>query len=249
VDDATVNTTLRYLNRHVAGLVQFQRLTGCRPDEAMSIRRPDIDVTGSVWLYKPQQHKTKHKGKERVIALGPKAQELVKGFFTDNAADYLFSPARYETERLAERAAKRKTPKFPSHMARNQTKRVGENRKRPPRVRYYRQSYLTAVERACDRAFPLPAELAPKKEASGKKESRREWWERLTDAEKEQVREWWREHRWFPYQLRHTVATEVRKEHGLEAAQVVLGHAHAKVSEIYAKKNQDLAAKVAGEMG
>jgi hypothetical protein len=40
----------------------------------------------------------------------------------------------------------------------------------------------------------------------------------------------------------------VRKEHGLEAAQV-LGHAHAKVSEIYAKKNMDLAAKVAGEMG
>jgi hypothetical protein len=30
---------------------------------------------------------------------------------------------------------------------------------------------------------------------------------------------------------------------------VVLGHAHAKVSEIYAKKNMDLAAKVAGEMG
>ena len=249
VDDARVNATLRYLNRHVAGLVQLQRLTGCRPGEAMSIRRSDIDMTGDVWVYKPAQHKTKHKGKERAVALGPKARELLKGFFTDNPTDYLFSPARYEAERLAERAAKRKTKRFPSHMARNESKRVGENRKRPPRARYYRQSYLTAVERACDRAFPLPAELAPKKKDNGKKESRAEWWERLTEAERERVKAWWHKHRWFPYQLRHSTATQVRKQHGLEAAQVILGHAHAKVSEIYAKKNEALAAKVAGEMG
>ena len=196
------------------------------------------------------RHKTKHKGKgPQYVAVGPNAQKLLKTYFTDDPNDYLFSPARYEAERLAQRAAKRKTKRFPSHMARNETKRVGENRQRPPRARYYRQSYLTAVERACDRAFPLPAELAPKKKDNGKKESRAEWWGRLTETERERVKAWWGEHRWFPYQLRHTVATEVRKEHGLEAAQVVLGHAHAKVSEIYAQKNEALAAKVANEMG
>ena len=35
VEDAVVDATLPFLNRHVRGLVEFQRLTGCRPGEAM----------------------------------------------------------------------------------------------------------------------------------------------------------------------------------------------------------------------
>jgi integrase len=38
VDDAVVDATLPYLNRYVRGLVQFQRLTGCRPGEACAVR-------------------------------------------------------------------------------------------------------------------------------------------------------------------------------------------------------------------
>ena len=34
VDDAVVDATIPFLNRHVRGLVEFQRLTGCRPGEA-----------------------------------------------------------------------------------------------------------------------------------------------------------------------------------------------------------------------
>lgn len=207
----------------------------------MSIRRCDIEMTGDVWMYKPAQHKTKHKGKVRVIAIGPKAQELLRGFFTDNPTDYLFSPRRAVEEFRAEGSANRKTKRYPSHMKRNETKRA-TSRKHPPRERYGRQSYLTAIERAYDRAFPLPAELAGRQKDDGRKETPKEWRKRLTDQEREKVREWKRVHQWFPYQLRHTVATEVRKEHGREAAQVVLGHAHAKTSEIYAAKNQALAA-------
>ena len=86
----------------------------------MSLRRRDIDMTGDVWVVQAGgSTKTKHKGKERAVAIGPKAQELLRGFFTDNPTDYLFSPARYEAERLAERAEKRKTNRFPSHRARN----------------------------------------------------------------------------------------------------------------------------------
>ena len=48
VDDATVDATLPHLNRHVRGLVEFQRLTGCRPGEACSVRRCDIDTGGAV---------------------------------------------------------------------------------------------------------------------------------------------------------------------------------------------------------
>ena len=248
MDDPTVDATLPHLNRHVRGLVELQRLTGRRPGEAMSIRRRDIDMSGEVWLYEPATHKTAWKGKERTIPIGPKVQTLLKGYFTDNPNDYLFSPARYEAERLAERAVRRKTPRWPSHMKRNESKRIGADRKRPPRARYERQSYLTAIERACDRAFPLPAELAPCRK-DGKIESRAMWWERLTDAERARVKAWRREHRWSPYRLRHLFATKVRHAYDLEAAQVLLGHARADVTEIYAQKNLTLAAKVATEIG
>lgn len=54
---------------------------------------------------------------------------------------------------------------------------------------------------------------------------------------------------WHPNQLRHLFATKVRRLHGLEAAQVLLGHARADVTQIYAEKNLALAAKVAAEIG
>ncbi|VTR97901.1 catalytic phage domain protein : Integrase, catalytic core, phage domain protein OS=Rhodopirellula sallentina SM41 GN=RSSM_06627 PE=4 SV=1: Phage_integrase [Gemmata massiliana] len=54
---------------------------------------------------------------------------------------------------------------------------------------------------------------------------------------------------WHPNQLRHTFATEVRKHHGLEAAQVLLGHSRADVTQVYSKRNLALALKVAAEIG
>lgn len=54
---------------------------------------------------------------------------------------------------------------------------------------------------------------------------------------------------WHPNQLRHAFATEVRKRYGLEAAQVLLGHERADVTQIYAEKNAALAAEVMREVG
>jgi integrase len=54
---------------------------------------------------------------------------------------------------------------------------------------------------------------------------------------------------WHPNQLRHTYASEIRRDHGLEAAQVLLGHSQANVTEIYAERNLNLAVKVAAEVG
>jgi integrase len=55
--------------------------------------------------------------------------------------------------------------------------------------------------------------------------------------------------RWHPNQLRHTRATEIRRQYGLEAAQVLLGHARANVTEVYAERNFELAERVAAEAG
>jgi integrase len=50
-------------------------------------------------------------------------------------------------------------------------------------------------------------------------------------------------------QIRHTYATRVRREFGLEAAQVLLGHSKADVTQIYAEKNAALARDVAAQIG
>src|SRR5262249_19560980 len=51
--------------------------------------------------------------------------------------------------------------------------------------------------------------------------------------------------RWHPNRLRHTFATEARERFGLEAAQVLLGHTKANVTEVYAERDTGLAAKIA----
>jgi hypothetical protein len=43
-DDALVDATLPHLNRHVRGLVEFQRLTGCRPGAVLRPRRERAGV-------------------------------------------------------------------------------------------------------------------------------------------------------------------------------------------------------------
>lgn len=55
--------------------------------------------------------------------------------------------------------------------------------------------------------------------------------------------------RFHPNQIRHLFATEVRKKYGLEAAQVLLGHAKADVTQVYAARDLELALRVAGEVG
>jgi integrase len=54
---------------------------------------------------------------------------------------------------------------------------------------------------------------------------------------------------WRPNQLRHLTATTIRKEFGLEAAQVVLGHTAANVTQVYAERDQSLAVRIAAERG
>jgi integrase len=231
------------LNRHVRGLVEFQRLTGCRPGEACVIRRCDLDTGRSVWLYRPVQHKTMHHGKARLIAIGPQAQALLKEFFTADLDAYVFSPARAVEERRAEKSANRKTPRYPSHMARNAAKRKAAP-KRAPKDRYDRASYTRAVARACDEAFPPPVPLAQRDD-----ETAAEWTARLTDEQKARLAEWRKSHRWHPNQLRHAYATRVRRLHGLEAAQVLLGHSRADVTQVYAERDEELALTVAAKIG
>jgi integrase len=61
--------------------------------------------------------------------------------------------------------------------------------------------------------------------------------------------EWRAKHAWHPNQLRHTAATEIRRHAGLEAAQVILGHAKADVTQVYAERDQALAVETIKKIG
>jgi integrase len=54
---------------------------------------------------------------------------------------------------------------------------------------------------------------------------------------------------WHPHKLRHSAATRFRKEFGIDAARVVLGHSSAAVTEVYAEADHEKARSVMGEIG
>lgn len=54
---------------------------------------------------------------------------------------------------------------------------------------------------------------------------------------------------WGPNRLRHSFATDVRREHGLEAVQICLGHSRADVSQIYAERDMAKGLEIARKIG
>jgi hypothetical protein len=160
-----------------------------------------------------------------VIPLGPRAVEIVREFLTTDTTAYLFNP-----QSVAHPWCVHSTS-----------------------TRYNRRSYRQAVVRACDRAFvhPAQAELQAALEAAPKGKRRvamaalREWKREHSD----ELRRWRDAHRWSPLRLRHTTATTIRQQHGLEAAQVVLGHTKADVTQIYAERDLAKARTIIAEIG
>ena len=149
IADEMVDATLPDLPKVVADMVRFQRLAGCRPAEVCLVRPCDVDMTGEVWIYRPESHKTEHHGRERIICIGPKAQDVLRSYLLRPEECYCFSPKDSERKRLAGRHEKRKTPLSCGN-------RPGSNRKRRPkrrpRDRYDTNSYRRAIHRAVDLA-------------------------------------------------------------------------------------------------
>lgn len=52
-----------------------------------------------------------------------------------------------------------------------------------------------------------------------------------------------------PNQLRHSAATQIRREFGLEGSQVILGHSQMNTTEIYAEKDLALGLRIAAAIG
>lgn len=197
-----VEPVLAHVSPEIDSIIRLLWHTGARPGEILEMRTGDIDRSGDVWVYVPREHKTEHRGRQRRVYLGPKAQLILKRWLRADPDRYLFSPLEAERRRLGYRPRRR----------------MGD--------RYTYRALWGAIQRAVKR---INAERQAKRDAG--------------ESNVKDMPEW------APNQLRHAKATEVRKQHGLEGTQVVLGHAHARISEIYAERDFELARRIALETG
>jgi len=247
VSEEHIEAVNPYVSRQIWAMIQLQLLTGMRPGEVVAMRTRDIDTSGKIWIYTPESHKTEHHGKHRAIHLGPKSQTVLQPFLKHELDAFIFSPADAEQERQAQRHNNRQTPLSCGNKPGSNRKK--KQPKRKPQTHYTVASYRRAIERACEHAFPPPNHLQPRILRSGKRESKKAFHARLTPEEKKKITDWKREHRWHPNQLRHTAATRLRKEFGIEAARVILGHSSATITEVYAELDHAKAASIMESVG
>lgn len=242
-----------FVSDQVWAIIQLQRLTGARCGELFKLRRMDLneDDQNGVWTSTLADHKTAHHGKKRTIYFGPRAQEVIKPFFVDRPRErYVFSPFDAEVARRQRMHARRKTPMSCGN-------RPGTNNvnlpARMPRDHYSTDSYRRAIARACRQAFPPPDHLK-RGRTKGKKGTRwetvGEWKMRLGEEKWAELLRWQHEHGWHPHQLRHTAGTNIRRQFGLEAAQLALGHSSALVTEaVYAERDMERVIKTMKQFG
>jgi integrase len=223
-----IEAAKRYVSRQVAAMIDLQLLTGMRPGEVTSLRPCDIDAGGKVWLYRPIQHKGTWQDRGRTIYLGPRAQDVLAPFLGRRIDAYCFCPAEADNERRDVLHALRITPM-------NQGNKPGTHcatePERQPGERYSVKSYGRSIARACSQADRYAKEAA--KEAS------------VTIAAGSRLVA-----HWHPHQLRHNYATNVRREFGLEAAAILLGHASATVTDaVYAQRDEGKALAIVEKVG
>jgi integrase len=238
VPEKDVIAVLSHLPEMVKAMVELQFLTAMHPGEICGMRWMEIDTTAHPFEYRPAKHKTAHKGKKRIIELGPPMLEILAQFLAArlNPTAYIFSPARAEADRNEKRRAERKTPMTPLQLRRAEIAATRQ-RQRPLCEKYDVTAYRRAIERACEKAFDMSMEFLPNRKDPAEQKKER--------AAKRQA--WHAKNKFRPNQLRHGGATKTRRLHGLDAAQQQLGHASRRMTERYARPDFDLARRVAME--
>ncbi len=216
-----VRATMRHMPPTIAAMVELQMLGGMRPGEVCQMRAAEIDTSGTIWIYRPRRHKNKWRGQTREIPLGPRAQKILKPFLKRDLNAYLFSPTEANEQRSAAKRAARKSPVQPSQQDRHK-----DNPANPPGDYYDTRSYYRAIQYAIKAANR--AGLMAHKQGTDDVEIIPHW---------------------HPHQLRHTAATLIRKELGLDAARALLGQRSLAIADTYAELDQALAIEAAKKLG
>jgi integrase len=136
-----------HVSTEVWALIQLQLHTAARAGELVTMRSTQIDTSGPIWTYEPVDHKTAHHGHERVIYLGPKAQEVIAHFLVARPIGaHLFSATEAEKARNAKAPTHRRPDQAPSVPLTD--RKVGDH--------YTTGSYRRAITRACMKAEVPP---------------------------------------------------------------------------------------------
>ncbi len=212
-----VEKTIPFMPLVVQDMVRLHCIIGCRPSEVCLLKWSDIDTSSLPWKASLREHKNAHRGKERIMYFGPRARKILERHTSAaESGGYVFSPRESEAKRIEVNAKNRTTPlNQGNRRGYTEFSRTGKRKRtRAPRLHYDRSSYLRAIHRSCDKAFPAP--------------------ESLTEGE---VKRWQKKHRWYASQIMHTVATVTRSEQGLEVAGILLGHSELQTTQIYAERD------------
>ncbi len=196
----------------------------------------DLDTSENVWTYVPGSdeahgaHKNAWREQDRVIAIGPQAQAILRPWLRTDLGAYLFQPKEAQAQRHQERREARQSPMTPSQARRGRVSKP----QRAAGDRYSVMAYCQAIYVACLRLEARRRRLKLKELraaiAAGQVQR--------TDIP-----------RWHPNQLRHAKATELRREFGIDAARVVLGHRSLAITETYAELDRGQAVKIMEKVG
>ena len=200
-----VKATLKYLTPTVRDMVIVQWICSMRPTEIINMQPKYIikSKNNEPWLYWPEEHKNKNKGKYRVIAIFPDAQKIIEARIKKlNPDDYIFSPAQSAIEARNQKCKKRKTPL-------NCGNRPGSNVKAEPKIKPGDKFSKNAYPRAVKRAIQT-ANKEIKKNNIARADEGLEPLQLISH--------------WSPRQLRHAKATENRALAGQAIAAILLGH-------------------------
>ncbi len=278
VAESTVHEVVAHLCPTTAAMVWFAYWTGARPGEVCRLRWSFIDRTGKVWIATPPEHKTAWRGKVRRIAIGPEGQKVLMPFLRPGPDAPVFSPQRAVEEQRAKKAATRRSKVPPSQVARaaaasapadlvGECYDVAAFRKaiargvRAANAARIRQQVLATVETLNGGSLPVKLRerimhlsvCALTDDRGGLRLRERSLLPMLgADTLKEVVDACGQVpllEKWAPNMLRHTAATRLRREEGIEAARVVLGHSSAVVTEIYAEADHARSLEIMERLG
>lgn len=217
-----VEALLPFLPPPLAAMVQIQLLGAMRPTEACLMKGKLIDRSGDIWIYRPESHKGLWRAKGRAIPLGPKAQVVLQPFLDRPDDEYLFSPMESTA------------------WCREQRRIQNEGKRKTPK--YPSEKRSEAKRKAKRHARKLKRQVGAHYNKCSYNRALKYAFERASKAGVAITP-------FFPYQLRHTRATQVRSIYGLEASQLVCGHERCDVTQVYAERDFLRLIEITRELG
>jgi integrase len=220
VPEADVLSVLPLLSDQVADMVRLMLLTGMRPGEVCAMTRAALDATDPAVWVYRPAH---HKTAHH----GHTRQVFLGSQARAIIEKYL--PARAPDAPLFSPTEAEVARRKLAHQNRKTPlscgNRPGTNRVPQPRRKPGNEYDTSTIGRAIRRAI--------------------DQYNAKAKAEKRPVIGYW-----HPHQLRHLYATEIRRQFGLEAAQIMLGHSSAIVTDaVYAERDERASRQIAEKIG